>query len=64
MLDAYTIITVSSQTHITMTYALAGDVNSDGLDDLLIGRPYINEENHGSGYVVYGDDLIFMDGLD
>ena len=38
----------------------AGDVNGDGLDDILIGTPYAdpegddNDQNHGASYVVFG----------
>jgi len=36
----------------------AGDVNGDGLDDLVLGAAYAdrNETNSGSSYVIYGRD--------
>ncbi len=37
----------------------AGDVNGDGLDDLIVGAPSVegeNGQNHGSRYVVFGKE--------
>ena len=37
----------------------AGDVNGDGLDDLIVGAPSVegeNGQNHGSSYVVFGKE--------
>ncbi len=49
----------------------AGDVNGDGIDDLIIGAysaDHNNESNAGKSYVVFGinnnDDMIFEDGFD
>ncbi len=36
--------------------AVAGDVNGDGYDDVIIGEPYSGASNQGSAYVVSGDD--------
>lgn len=44
----------------------AGDVNHDGVDDLVIGGVSADPNglfDAGSGYVVFGSDLIFMDGF-
>jgi hypothetical protein len=32
----------------------AGDVNADGIDDLIIGAPYANDSWRGESYVVFG----------
>jgi FG-GAP repeat. len=46
----------------------AGDLNSDGLDDLIIGapgHPISNGVNNvGASYIVFGNDLIFENGLE
>ncbi|MCB1595780.1 MAG: FG-GAP repeat protein [Xanthomonadales bacterium] len=45
----------------------AGDVNDDGVDDIIIGawRADSNgNQNSGSSYVVYGDDTIFKNSFD
>ncbi|NBC34352.1 MAG: hypothetical protein GVY13_16870 [Alphaproteobacteria bacterium] len=47
--------------------AAAGDVNGDGVDDLIIGAPYAspNDQNRaGAGYVVFGSDAGFGPTLD
>lgn len=45
----------------------AGDINGDGIADILIGAIGADPNNvsyAGSSYVVYGDDGIFTDGFD
>jgi hypothetical protein len=44
----------------------AGDVNEDGIDDLLIGAPGTNDyyDNSGSAYVVFGKTDAFASSLD
>lgn len=44
---------VSEADHAGQSAAAAGDVNSDGYADLVIGAPYANEYT-GMSYVVYG----------
>jgi hypothetical protein len=45
----------------------AGDINGDGIDDLIIGAPYAdpNGNNSGSSYVIYGrsEDNPFTDDI-
>ncbi|MFO0142949.1 MAG: integrin alpha, partial [Aphanizomenon sp.] len=45
----------------------AGDINGDGIDDLIIGAPYAdpNGNNSGSSYVIYGrsEDNPFTDNI-
>ncbi len=47
-------------------FSHAGDVNSDGFDDVIIGIPdaYPNEENSDSSYVIFGKAAGFNDVLD
>ena len=44
----------------------AGDVNGDGIDDLIIGayRADPNGNDSGRSYVVFGSDAIFTDGFE
>jgi len=44
----------------------AGDINGDGIDDLVIGSHYANPNggNSGTSYVVFGSDVIFADGFE
>ena len=45
----------------------AGDINDDGVDDLIIGASNANPNGNnsaGSSYVIFGNDLIFKDGFE
>ena len=45
----------------------AGDVNDDGIDDILITANFVNangNENAGAAYVIFGSDAGFPDDLD
>ncbi|HEV2815913.1 MAG TPA: Calx-beta domain-containing protein, partial [Allosphingosinicella sp.] len=33
----------------------SGDINNDGLDDLLVGAPYSGAGDSGGAYIIYGD---------
>jgi len=39
----------------------AGDINHDGIDDVIVGAP--NDDPHGinsgASFVIYGNDIIF-----
>ncbi|MGJ8662387.1 MAG: hypothetical protein ACSHWU_02000 [Marinicella sp.] len=50
-----------------VSVSAAGDVNGDGVDDVIIGAPGADPNgisSAGSSYVVFGDDTIFKDGLE
>ena len=44
----------------------AGDINADGLDDFIVGGPFVdnNGTNSGSAYVVFGNDVIVKHGFE
>lgn len=44
----------------------AGDINGDGIDDIVVGAysANLNGSSSGSSYVVFGTDRIFKDGFD
>ncbi len=45
----------------------AGDFDGDGLDDFIIGEPFTNSNansNSGNSYLVFGNDVIFVDGFE
>ncbi len=41
----------------------AGDVNGDGIDDVVIGAPYAGQYNSGESYVVFGTNAGFAANL-
>lgn len=50
----------------TISVASAGDVNGDGLDDILIGNPGVqvgSEYDHGAAYLILGHTVGWMKGL-
>jgi Ca2+-binding RTX toxin-like protein len=49
-----------------MSVSGAGDINGDGIDDLIIGAPYAdpNGDRSGASYVVFGHDQGFAANLD
>ncbi len=52
--------------HSGRAVSAAGDINGDGIDDLIIGAHRANPNSFysGSSYVVFGNrDLIFADGF-
>lgn len=43
--------------NVPISVASAGDMNADGIDDLIIGSPNLNDQDHyqsGTAYVVFG----------
>jgi hypothetical protein len=44
--------------------AAAGDLNGDGVDDLVVGARGANADDSGRAYVVFGSDLIFVAGFE
>ena len=44
--------------------AAAGDINGDGIGDLIIGAPYAGTDNAGASYVVFGSGTSFGSSLD
>ncbi len=57
---------VTTSDNSGVSVSTAGDVNSDGLDDLIIGASSVatNGFRSGAGYVVFGNDVIFSDGFE
>jgi len=53
--DGFAINGVSDYDSSGTSVSAAGDINHDGIDDLIIGAPYSNG-GAGSGYVVFGND--------
>lgn len=52
---AGTLITGASlEAHVGNSVAGAGDVNGDGLADVIVGAPNVDASNVGSAYVVFG----------
>ena len=43
------------------TLSLAGDVNGDGIDDILVGAPNASYST-GEGHVLFGSDTLFTEG--
>ncbi len=52
----FTIETGASSGELGASVSSAGDVNGDGIDDLLVGDPYA-VNFHGECYVIFGRDL-------
>jgi len=52
----------NARDHSGYSVSYAGDINNDGLDDVIIGTDYNDlpfTTSGGSNYVIYGDDTIF-----
>ncbi|MFO5493530.1 MAG: cadherin domain-containing protein, partial [Cuspidothrix sp.] len=52
------IIISNEENNLGYSVSSAGDINGDGIDDLIIGAPYAdtNGNNSGSTFVIYGRD--------
>ena len=42
----------------------AGDVNGDGIDDVLVGAPYAGDESTGESYIIFGTDAGFAPSIE
>ena len=60
--DGFKIIGENDEDESGYSVSVAGDINGDGIDDLIIGAPYVDAvgaestDNSGASYVVYGTD--------
>ena len=63
--NGFTINGVSAGDYSGTSVSIAGDINGDGIDDLVIGAPYAstNAEYAGSAFVVFGNDNGFPNPL-
>ncbi|QCI80546.1 hypothetical protein E6W36_08935 [Hankyongella ginsenosidimutans] len=54
--DGFRIIGDAAGDRAGYSVSNAGDVNGDGIDDLIVGSPYINADGFraGAAYVIYG----------
>jgi len=59
--NGFVINGVSAYDESGTSVSAAGDINGDGIDDLIIGAPYAGA---GAGYVVFGSDQAFASTLD
>ena len=65
-LNGFVIKGVSTNDHSGTSVSHAGDVNGEGIDDVIIGAYGASSNNTtyaGSSYVVFGDDGIFNNGF-
>lgn len=53
--NGFVIVGVESYDESGASVSAAGDINGDGIDDLIIGAPYASYGD-GAGYVVFGSD--------
>lgn len=65
--NGFTVHGVAENDNTGNSVSAAGDVNNDGIDDVIIGAKRVDVDGldrAGSSYVVYGNDVIFKDGFD
>jgi hypothetical protein len=58
--NGFVINGVSADDESGTSVSAAGDINGDGIDDLIIGAPYTGA---GASYVVFGSDLVWASSL-
>ena len=54
--NGFVIVGVEAYDESGASVSAAGDINGDGIDDLIIGAPYASYYGDGAGYVVFGSD--------
>jgi VCBS repeat-containing protein len=64
--NGFTIDSVDANEHFGFSVSGAGDINGDGIDDLIIGIPITdaNSSFSGKSYVVFGSDAGFSSSLE
>ncbi|MBN9564649.1 MAG: FG-GAP repeat protein [Alphaproteobacteria bacterium] len=53
-INGFTFIAPSAEEYFGTSVSSAGDVNGDGMNDIIIGSPYAGAMQSGQAYVVYG----------
>ncbi|PZD73397.1 Hemolysin, chromosomal [Acaryochloris thomasi RCC1774] len=66
--NGFTLNGIDSNTNSGYSVSSAGDINGDGIDDLVIGAPFVNVNGrinyYGESYVVFGNSSGFDSSID